>query len=144
MREILQLQEFLVDPWGIRARDAAGTLQVAVPKVLPPPPPPPQPAALADALGIVAVGGGAGGGGAGAGAGAGGAGADGAADDALAAVSAQAKRAALQKKAAAAMVAAEDYARRFESGDVAVSSPPLRFTRTAWIVIVHLLLPFVR
>ncbi|KAI3731824.1 hypothetical protein L1987_63014 [Smallanthus sonchifolius] len=35
-------------------------------------------------------------------------------------LSVQTKRAAMQKKAAAASVAAEDYARRFESGDVAV------------------------
>ncbi|KAI4339070.1 hypothetical protein MLD38_024052 [Melastoma candidum] len=39
-------------------------------------------------------------------------------DEALLAASAQAKHAALQKKAAAAMVAAEDFARRFESGDL--------------------------
>ncbi|XP_030547435.1 uncharacterized protein LOC115753080 [Rhodamnia argentea] len=109
VHEILRLEEFLNDPWGIRAQEAAATLQVAVPKVVPLPPPPPQPAAVVDALGIVAGGG------------AGSAGADGA-DDALAAVSAQAKRAALQKKAAADMDAAEAYARRFESGDLADSS----------------------
>ncbi|XP_022756808.1 uncharacterized protein LOC111304502 isoform X2 [Durio zibethinus] len=39
-----------------------------------------------------------------------------------ASVSPQAKRLALQRKAAAAMVAAEDYARRVESGDIAVAS----------------------
>lgn len=33
----------------------------------------------------------------------------------------KAKRVALQRKGAAAMIAAEEYARRFESGDVAVS-----------------------
>ena len=37
-----------------------------------------------------------------------------------ASVSALAKRLALQRKAAAAMVAAEDYARKVESGDIAV------------------------
>lgn len=52
-------------------------------------------------------------------AGDGGGGAD-AADEA-AALSAQAKRLALQRKATAAMVAAEDYARRVESGDIGVS-----------------------
>ncbi|KAL3732693.1 hypothetical protein ACJRO7_029358 [Eucalyptus globulus] len=121
VREILQLQEFLNDPWRIRAPDAppaaaaAATLQVAVPKVVPPPPPPLplQTAAGADAPAGIAAGAG--------GAAAASASADGA-DDALAAVSAQAKRAALQKKAAAAMVAAEDYARRFESGDLTESS----------------------
>ena len=40
--------------------------------------------------------------------------------DEAASVSAQAKRLALQRKAAAAMVAAENYARRVESGDVVV------------------------
>ena len=33
----------------------------------------------------------------------------------------KAKRIALQRKGAAAMIAAEEYARRFESGDVVVS-----------------------
>ncbi|XP_057978611.1 uncharacterized protein LOC131165016 isoform X2 [Malania oleifera] len=40
-------------------------------------------------------------------------------------LSAQTKRAALQRKAAAALVAAEDYARRFESGDLADPSREL-------------------
>ncbi|KAJ8748769.1 hypothetical protein K2173_011324 [Erythroxylum novogranatense] len=40
----------------------------------------------------------------------------------MAALSAQTKRVALQRKAAAAVVAAEDYARRFEAGDLTVVS----------------------
>ena len=51
-------------------------------------------------------------------AGDGGGGGDAVEEEAL--VSAQAKRLALQRKAAAAMVAAEDYARKVESGDIAV------------------------
>lgn len=98
MLQVSCLEDYLRDPWGIRLREATGTVQVAVPKVIAPPPPLPQPPAVVDAP-------------------------DGA-DDASAAVSAQAKRVALQKKAAAAMVAAEDYARRFESGDLAVSFLP--------------------
>ncbi|KAJ9563511.1 hypothetical protein OSB04_008671 [Centaurea solstitialis] len=84
------------------------TVQVLVPKVvvatLPPAPPPP--AAPIQAA-IVNVGGGGGGG-------------DAAAAEEL--VSAQNKRAAMQRKAAAASVVAEDYARRFESGDADVVS----------------------
>ncbi|KAI4302519.1 hypothetical protein MLD38_038253 [Melastoma candidum] len=92
------VQHFLGDPWGITARGCDGTLQVPVPKVLPPPlPPPTVAAAVPEALGAPGYD---------------------AVDEALVAASAQAKRAALQKKAAAAMVAAEDFARRFESGDV--------------------------
>lgn len=108
--QVSSLQDFLSDPWGIRAHEATATVQVAVPKVVPPPPPPPHPAAVVDAFaGLSSAGR-----------------ADGV-DDSLAAVSAQAKRAALQKKAAAAMVAAEDYARRFESGDLVVSVLPAPF-----------------
>ncbi|KAG5134744.1 hypothetical protein JHK82_025932 [Glycine max] len=74
-------------------RDDA-TVQVPVPKVLPPPPPPPPPS---DAVSLGA--------------------------DALdESASMKAKRIALQRKGAAAMIAAEEYARRFESGDV-VNTP---------------------
>ncbi|XP_048495302.1 uncharacterized protein LOC104907813 isoform X2 [Beta vulgaris subsp. vulgaris] len=87
--EISQLQEFLKDPWIIRVKEGA-TIQIPVPKVVPPPPPPFVSAVV-----------------------------DG--DDAAAAaaeelLSAQTKRVALQKKAAVASMAAEDFARRFESG----------------------------
>ncbi|KAE8677476.1 hypothetical protein F3Y22_tig00111506pilonHSYRG00081 [Hibiscus syriacus] len=87
LQEVIQLEAFFKDPWGVRvARE--GTVQVPVPKVAPIP----------------------------AGDGGGGGGAD-TVDE-----SAQAKRLALQRKAAAAMVAAEDYARRVESGDITVAS----------------------
>lgn len=89
------MEKFLNDPWGkIRVSEDPTIVQVAVPKVprAPPPPPPvPDGATAADV-----------------------------ADEAAAAVSAQTKRVALQRKATAVMVAAEDYARRFESGDIAV------------------------
>ncbi|KDP43490.1 hypothetical protein JCGZ_16777 [Jatropha curcas] len=106
--EVSRIEEFLRDPFGIRdSKDA--TVQVLVPKVAP------VPAVSLPTLGVVPVGdGGGGGGGAGAGTGAGG--------DLGEEASAQTKRVALQRKAAAAMVAAEDYARRFESGDMAVAS----------------------
>lgn len=92
--EISQLQEFLKDPWIIRVKEGA-TIQIPVPKVVPPPPPPFVSAVV-----------------------------DG--DDAAAAaaeelLSAQTKRVALQKKAAVASMAAEDFARRFESGVLVVS-----------------------
>ncbi|KAL4342130.1 hypothetical protein GQ457_08G023880 [Hibiscus cannabinus] len=87
LQEVIQLEGFLKDPWGVRV-SREGTVQVPVPKVAPIP----------------------------AGDGGGGGGAD-TVDE-----SAQAKRLALQRKAAAAMVAAEDYARRVESGDIAVAS----------------------
>ncbi|XP_015881634.3 uncharacterized protein LOC107417540 isoform X1 [Ziziphus jujuba] len=92
LEEVRKVEEFLKDPWGIRVREEKGTVQVAVPRVAPPPPPP-QPL-----VPVVA---------------------DGVDEEAALAMSAQNKRAALQRKAAAAMVAAEDYARRFESGDLA-------------------------
>ncbi|KAK7243538.1 hypothetical protein RIF29_38338 [Crotalaria pallida] len=93
------LDDFLTDPTRIRAlRDAdRATVQVAVPKVVPPPPPPPCPLLL-PAVAPVAC------------------------DAVEEAASAQAKRAALQRKGAAAMIAAEEYARRFESPDVADTS----------------------
>ncbi|XVF22939.1 hypothetical protein REPUB_Repub12eG0214100 [Reevesia pubescens] len=93
LQEVIAVEDFLKDPWGVRV-SREGTVQVPVPKVSP-----------------VPVGDGCGG--------------DGGGVDAVeeaASVSAQAKRLALQRKAAAAMVAAEDYARRVESGDIAVAS----------------------
>ncbi|KAK8284729.1 hypothetical protein V6Z12_D08G179700 [Gossypium hirsutum] len=87
LQEVVQVQGFLKDPWGVRV-SREGTVQVPVPKVAPVP----------------------------AGDGGGGGGADSLEE------SAQAKRFSLQRKAAAAMVAAEDYARRVESGDISVAS----------------------
>lgn len=82
------------DPLGrFRVSKEESTVQVLVPEV---PQPPPPAVAIVDGAGLDA------------------------AEEAAAAVSAQTKRVALQRKAAAAMVAAEDYARRFESGYVAV------------------------
>ena len=84
------LSDFLGDS---RKGEDGGTIQVAVPKVVPPPPPE-----------IVAVSGGGAGG-----------------DVVDESASMKAKRDALQRKGAAAMIAAEEYARRLESGDVVVS-----------------------
>lgn len=99
--EITRIEEFLKDPWLIRVKDGA-TIQVPVPKVVVPPPPPPPP------VSAVVDGGGGGG------------------EDAAAAaeelLSAQTKRVALQKKAAVASMAAEDFARRFESGALVEST----------------------
>ncbi|XP_021280478.1 uncharacterized protein LOC110413824 isoform X2 [Herrania umbratica] len=92
LQEVIRVEEFLKDPWGVRV-SREGTVQVPVPKVAP-----------------VPAGDGGGGG------------CGGDAAEEAASVSAQAKRLALQRKAAAAMVAAEDYARRVESGDIAVAS----------------------
>lgn len=75
------LGDFLSD-----TRKDDGTIQVAVPKVVPPPP---------EAVPV--------------------------SGDVLdESASMKAKRVALQRKGAAAMIAAEEYARRFESGDVVV------------------------
>lgn len=99
LQEVARVEQFLKDPWLIKARENA-TIEVKVPKVVvspaPPPPPPQFPADVS-----VAVGGGG--------------------EEAAAAASAQVKRVALQKQAAAASMVAEDYARRFESGDLEVS-----------------------
>lgn len=92
LEEVGKLEEFLKDPWLLRARENA-TIQVKVPKVVVVAPPP-QSLAVGDA------------------------GTD--AEEAAAMLSAQTKRAVLQKKAAAASLVAEDYARRFESGDLVV------------------------
>lgn len=108
---VLKVEEFVKDPWGIRVRDGKGTtVQVWVPKVVPPPPPVQPVGVVGEALG----------------------GADGV-DEMAAAMSAQTKRIALQRKAAAAMIAAEDYARRFESGNLVVRV-------LVWIVIFMILL----
>ena len=85
VHDVSALRDFLADT----RRDDA-TVQVLVPKVLPPLPPPSDAVPLGpDAL-----------------------------DESA---SMKAKRIALQRKGAAAMIAAEEYARRFESGDVVVS-----------------------
>lgn len=89
--DVVLVEEFLKDPWG---KVRVSEKEETVQVVVPqvlPPPPPPPPPV------------------------------DVAADEVVEDASAQAKRVALQRKAAAAMVAAEDYARRFESGDFAVS-----------------------
>lgn len=103
LEEVFRIEEFIKDPWLLKA-EANATVQVRVPKVaivVPPPllPPPIQ----VSASGSVG---------------------DGDVDEAALAISAQTKRAALQKKAAAASLVAEDYVRRFESGEVAVSFSP--------------------
>ncbi|KAL6968885.1 hypothetical protein U1Q18_048458 [Sarracenia purpurea var. burkii] len=92
LEDVARVEEFLKDPWLLRVRDQA-TVQVAVPKVVAPPP--------VSAVGHGEVGGGVGDG-----------------DEML--LSAQTKRAVMQRKAAAASLVAEDYARRFESGALAV------------------------
>ncbi|XP_028799794.1 uncharacterized protein LOC114755092 isoform X2 [Neltuma alba] len=91
--DVVCLREFLKDPSGLGvSSDSSLTLQVAVPKVLQLPPPPGQ-------LKSSVVG-----------------------DAVNEAASMQAKRVAMQRKGAAAMIAAEEYARRFESGDVLAKS----------------------
>ncbi|GAV86067.1 hypothetical protein CFOL_v3_29500 [Cephalotus follicularis] len=98
LQEVDRIEEFLKDPWGIRVLREA-TVQVSVPRVAPvivPPPPPPAVLVVADGDAVEEA-------------------------AAVSLVSTQAKRVALQKKAAAAMVAAEDFARKFESGDNAVA-----------------------
>lgn len=96
VHDVVLVEEFLKDPLGrFRVSKEESTVQVLVPEV---PQPPPPAVAIVDGAGLDA------------------------AEEAAAAVSAQTKRVALQRKAAAAMVAAEDYARRFESGYVATAS----------------------
>lgn len=107
LEEVIRIEEFINDPWLLKA-EANATVQVKVPKVaivVPPPllPPPIQVSAsgsVGDGVGVGDV------------------------DEAALAISAQTKRAALQKRAAAASLVAEDYVRRFESGEVAVSFFP--------------------
>lgn len=90
LEEIARVSEFLKDPNLVRVRDSGGTVQVKVPKVVAPPPVAVVPAVAGDG---------------------------GEAEELL---SAQTKRAAMQRKAAAASMEAEDYARRFETGDLVV------------------------
>ncbi|KAK3016161.1 hypothetical protein RJ639_007701 [Escallonia herrerae] len=97
LEESARVEEFYGDPWLVRAREG-GTVQVAVPKVVPPPPPAAVAAAAAAADGADAA-----------------AAAAAAAEEQL--LSAQTKRAAMQRKAAAASLEAEDLARRIESGE---------------------------
>ncbi|XP_041998501.1 uncharacterized protein LOC121748305 [Salvia splendens] len=94
LQEVARVEQFLKDPWLIKARENA-TVQVKVPKVPVSPALPPPPPLLAADVSAVGVG-----------------------EEA----SAQVKRAALQKQAAAASLVAEDYARRFESGDLEASA----------------------
>ncbi|XP_015163357.1 uncharacterized protein [Solanum tuberosum] len=90
--DVTKLEEFLKDPWGLKAKQPA-TIQVKVPKLnvaLPPQAP----------------------------VGDGGGGSSGDGEEAAAIGSAKTKRVALQKKTAAASMVADDFARQFESGDV--------------------------
>ncbi|CAH9108156.1 unnamed protein product [Cuscuta epithymum] len=93
LQDVARVEEFLKDPWLLRARESA-TIQVKVPRL--PVAPPSQHHVAGDA---------------------GASGGD-AEEAAAAMLSAQTKRASLQKKAAAASSMAEDYARRFESGNL--------------------------
>ncbi|KAL5719758.1 hypothetical protein ACHQM5_012500 [Ranunculus cassubicifolius] len=105
LEEICRVEEFLDDPLAIKGKEN-GTVQVLVPKVIPPPVPA---ATVVDvvtasvATPIVVEGFGNGGG------------------DVEEMLSIQSKRIALQKKAVAASIAAEDYARKFETGALIVS-----------------------
>ncbi|XP_054792178.1 uncharacterized protein LOC129297866 isoform X2 [Prosopis cineraria] len=97
--DVARIDEFLKDPLGIRAPERERTVQIAVPKVVPPPPPPQrqlQSTAAADGVPVI--------------------------DEVDEAVSTKAKRVALQRKGAAAMIAAEEYARQFESADAVDAS----------------------
>ncbi|XP_073270069.1 uncharacterized protein [Primulina huaijiensis] len=99
LQEVAGVEQFLKDPWLIKAREDA-TIQVMVPKVVGSAVPATQPPQLPAAMGV-------GGGDSG---------------EEVAAASAQVKRVALQKQATAASLVAEDYARRFESGDLMQTS----------------------
>ncbi|XP_043692026.1 uncharacterized protein LOC122642576 [Telopea speciosissima] len=92
LEEVFRVEEFLSDPWSVRARQK-GTVQVSVPRIVAS-----TPVVTAVADGVV--------------------GGDGDVEE----MSAQTKRVALQKKAVAESLAAEDYARRFETGDFADAS----------------------
>ncbi|KAG6736099.1 hypothetical protein POTOM_061200 [Populus tomentosa] len=103
--DLARIDEFLKDPFGIRA-SREGTVQVSVPKVVPVPVPvqihPPQSLAvirgeIEEVIGGVGV-------------------------VVEEAVSPQAKRVAIQRQAAAAKASAEYYAKKVESGDTAVTS----------------------
>ncbi|XP_047321868.1 uncharacterized protein LOC124925807 [Impatiens glandulifera] len=90
IQDASRVADFFKDPLPI-VSDHKRTVQVLVPKIVLPPPPPSSVAAIGDGDGFV---------------------------DGDEMVSAQNKRAALQKKAAAASLVAEDFARRFESGSM--------------------------
>ncbi|RAL48874.1 hypothetical protein DM860_001194 [Cuscuta australis] len=95
LQDVAMVEEFLKDPWLVRARENA-TIQVRVPRL----------AVAQPSQQLLA--------------GDSGGGRD--AEEAAAEMSAQTKRVSLQKKAAAASSVAEDFARRFESGNL-VDSP---------------------
>ncbi|XP_078430011.1 uncharacterized protein LOC144702023 isoform X2 [Wolffia australiana] len=86
LEEVARVEEFLRDPWWVRAGDGGGTVQVLVPRMAPP---------VGAVAPVEVVGGG----------------------DGEYAAASQSKRAALQKQAAEASVAAEDYFRRLEAGE---------------------------
>uniref|UniRef100_A0A1J3H090 Histone-lysine N-methyltransferase 2B n=1 Tax=Noccaea caerulescens TaxID=107243 RepID=A0A1J3H090_NOCCA len=90
LNEVDRVEEFLIDPWGSSRVLTEGTVQVKVPKVAPAP-------QTVSAASISGVG-------------------DGGIDEMAEEASAQKKRVALQRQAAVTVEAAEDYARRFESG----------------------------
>ncbi|XP_069142758.1 uncharacterized protein [Solanum lycopersicum] len=94
LSDVVKLEEFLKDPWGLKAKQPA-TIQVKVPKLNVAPPP------------QVPVGDGGGG-------------SSGDGEEVAAIASAKTKCVALQKKAASASMMAKDFARQFESGDVEV------------------------
>ncbi|CAN1342430.1 Histone-lysine N-methyltransferase 2B [Linum perenne] len=98
--DVSRIEDLLIDSSRIRA-STRDTVQVLVPKVVPPPVP--VPAASALPVAVVADG-------------------DGGEDSEALSASAHTKRVALQKKAAATMVAAEDFARRFETDEQALSN----------------------
>ncbi|PIN27162.1 putative transcription factor HALR/MLL3, involved in embryonic development [Handroanthus impetiginosus] len=99
LEEVARVEQFLSDPWLIKGRENA-TIQVKVPKVVvSPAPPPPPPQFPADAVGD-----------------------GGEKAAAMAADSGHLKRVVLQKKAPAASMVAEDYVRKFESGDLVNSA----------------------
>ncbi|KAL6565663.1 hypothetical protein OROHE_004718 [Orobanche hederae] len=101
LQEVSRVEQFLKDPWLIKARENA-TIQVKVPRIVASPATLPLPQFTPPVS--VAPGG--------------------AGDEAAAmsAASAQVKRTALQKQAAAASMVAEDYARKFESGDLVTTA----------------------
>ncbi|KAL6560493.1 hypothetical protein OROGR_004052 [Orobanche gracilis] len=104
LQEVSRVEQFLKDPWLIKARENA-TIQVKVPKIVPSPDTLPLPLPQFTPPVSVAPGG--------------------ARDEAAAmgVASEQVKRAALQKQAAAAsLVVAKDYARKFESGDLVTTA----------------------
>ncbi|CAH2054526.1 unnamed protein product [Thlaspi arvense] len=88
LKEVDRVEDLLIDPWGSSSRVL--TVQVRVPKVAPAP----HSVSSASILGV----------------------GDGGIDEAAEEASAQKKRFALQRQAAVTVEAAEDYARRFESG----------------------------